>query len=356
MNINKITIRLAQPADQQEWDAFVQQHADASPYHLFAWKEAVEKSYGHTCYYMMAEQKETLVGLLPMVHIHMLFGVNELVALPYCDVGNCLCKDVAVQDGLVRHALELGRSLRVSKLCLRGDLSQTDFLRANFVPMQTGKVRMLLDLPPTSDELLAGFKSKLRSQIHKAEKNDVVFRWGKLEDLQDIYQVFSNNMHSLGSPVHSRKWLQSILTSYKDAVRAGLATHDDTVIGMGIILAAGQTVAIPWASTLREYNRLNPNMFLYWNFLKFSADSGYKMFDFGRTSQESGTFKFKQQWGAKPKPLMWHMASQKGTAALDRSKPIHAGSNREKISEIWRKIPLPVANMLGPRIRKYISL
>lgn len=347
-----LTIRIADQSDQTSWDDYVVAHPEATPYHLFAWREAIEESYNHSCYYLIAEQSGRIAGLLPLVHLHLPFVVNELTALPFCDVGNCLCADPAVQDSLIEYALKVGEKLKTRKICLRGELPNTDFFRTRFAPVQTGKIRMLFDLPSSGDELFAGFKSKLRSQIRKAEKNGVVFRWGSLMDLDGIFRVFSKNMHSLGSPVHSKRWLQSILTAFKESAKVGLAIYEDQVVGMGIILFCGQTVAIPWASTLNEFNRLNPNMLLYWNFLRYSADNGYSRFDFGRSSEGEGTYKFKEQWGAKPKPLMWYV--QSGTI-YDVEKQA-ASSERERIADIWRKTPFAIANMLGPRIRKYISL
>ena len=173
---------------------------------------------------------------------------------------------------------------------------------------------MILDLPASSDELFKGFKSKLRSQVRKAGKNGVKFSWGNVEDIDSAYIVFSKNMHELGSPVHGKSFIKAIATHYGARAKLDLAEFQGKTIGMGIILLSGKGVSIPWASTLREYNRLGPNMMLYWNFLKYSADNGYTYFDFGRSSEGEGTYKFKKQWGANPKPLVWY-------ESIDKRKP-----------------------------------
>ena len=354
MDHQEITVFQAKNSDRKIWDDFVLTRPDASPYHLFAWKLAIEASYGHSCYYLSAEKKGQLVGILPLVHIRFLNIVNELTALPYCDVGNCVCDADEVQDALLAEALSVQKSLNCKKLNIRGTLRETQLQSDGFIRERTGKVRMLLSLPASSDELFSSFKSKLRSQVRKAKKNGISFRWAELTDSDTIYSVFSKNMHSLGSPVHSKAWLENILIHYKNRAKVGLVEFDGKTVGMGIILLGGQSVSIPWASTLRKFNRLGPNMLLYWNFLKFSADNGYKMFDFGRSTEGEGTYKFKKQWKAKPVPLGWYESINKRKTKNDPSAA--DTDNREKASEIWKKLPLGMANMVGPYLRKYISL
>ena len=353
MSQPQIVIRHAEQKDQQRWDAYVLSHPDASPYHLFAWKLAVEESYGHRCHYLYAEIKDNLVGVLPLVHIHFFGIVDELTALPYCDVGGCICDYDAVQEALLDKALSMQRKLNCKKLQLRGPLRETEPKRAAFHTEERGKVRMLLELPSSAELLFASFKSKLRSQVRKAEKNGVSFRWSGLEDMDMIYSIFSRNMHDLGSPVHAKSWLRSVLEYYNKRAKVGLAEFEGKAVGMGVILMGDRCVSIPWASTLREYNRLGPNMLLYWNFLKFSADDGFKIFDFGRSTEGEGTYRFKKQWGAQPEPLPWYIRSEtsnSGSAEQQRS------NKRDMIAGIWGKMPLSVANVIGPALRKYISL
>ena len=178
-----------------------------------------------------------------------------------------------------------------------------------FHPEKTYKVRMFLNLPDSSEALMKSFKSKLRSQIRKAEKNGLTFAWGNYEDLDDYYAVFSENMRDLGSPVHSQKWFDAILHNFGANARLGKVTFQGVTVGSCIILTTRNKVAIPWASTLRQYNNLAPNMLLYWNVLKYSCDIGFKMFDFGRSSVGEGTYKFKTQWGAQAIPLTWYSMS-----------------------------------------------
>lgn len=355
MSNTQYTVRLAASPDQQKWDTYVASHSAASPYHLFAWKQAIEEAYGHKSYYLLAEKDGEVAGVLPIVHFRLPLLLNEFNSLPFCDVGNILGDNEEVSNLLFNKCLKLCSEKRIKKIHLRGKISESAGKITAFTPEHHNKVRMFLDLPESSEALMKGFKSKLRSQIRKAEKNGLIFSWGSNADIDGYYAVFSENMRDLGSPVHSKGWFQSIFKYYADNARMGIVSYKEEIVGGCILLSAGETIAIPWASTLRKYNRLAPNMLLYWNVLKYSTDAGFARFDFGRSSEGEGTYKFKKQWGAEPTPLVWYNYTASSRPA-EKSGNRSGANSKEKIALMWSKIPTPVANFLGPKIRKYISL
>lgn len=348
-----ITIRSASDKDREQWDRYVEQHADASPYHLYAWKQAVEQAYGFSGNYFVAERDSRLAGVLPLIRMGVPLGSKQLVALPYCDMGGILSDDKHVSEALLHQAIAFAGEEKISSVEFRAHMDDKllETVRQPFRKIEE-KVSMLLDLPDSADALWAGFKSKLRSQVRKAEKNGLSFAFSR--NVDDFYTVFSRNMRDLGSPVHSRKWIEAVLYFYGNKAQMGLVYADKLPVGAGIILTCGQRVSIPWASTLREYNRLNPNMLLYWNFLRYSADNGFGRFDFGRSTPGEGTFRFKSQWGAKPIPLAWTIF----TMGQDKNGyPASEGkSKREFAAAAWSRLPLTAANFFGPKLRKFISL
>ncbi len=351
-----ITIEITQAAaaDHAEWDSFVLSHPGGSPYHLVAWGQAIRQAYGHELCLLMARKGGRLAGILPLVHLKLPFLVNELVALPYCDVGNCLTADNEVEKKLLVAAQRFSRPLKARYMQIRGQLNCVMNSDIPFTQLKLDKVRMLLELPESSEILLQTLKSKVRSQVRKAEKNGVNFRWAGADGVAPFYSVFCENMRDLGSPVHSKKLFSAIMKQFGERARIGLAEYEGTCIGAGLILSTNEQTAVPWASTLRQYNHLAPNMLLYWNFLKYAADNGKKAFDFGRSTEGEGTFRFKKQWGAKPTPLPWYATDIGVQVPTDVSRTSLV--RREKLAEIWRKIPLPIANFIGPQLRKYINL
>ncbi len=349
-----ISIRTASLKDQSAWDDYLDKHQDAPPYCSFAWRKAVEQAYGHKAHYLIAEDHEKICGVLPLFVFHIPFFGNTLVSLPYCDAGGVYGDSEEVCRRLIETAYSKVEKGKAGKLEIRSPniLETLEESSKWSVSVNTGKVRMLLQLPSNSEELWSSFKSKLRSQVRKAEKNGLVFRWANERDIPAFYEVFNRNMHALGSPVHSRSWIEAVFTSYEDNARIGLVFKDEQPAGCGLILCTKNMVSIPWASTLREFNRLSPNMLLYWNFLKFAADSGRDVFDFGRSTPGEGTYRFKKQWGAEPHALYWYVLS---TAPVGCASSGH-GNKRVILENVWRRLPVSVVNVLGPLVRKYISL
>ncbi len=348
MNIRKATY-----SDQKEWDKFVCRHSKSVPYQLFGWIVAIENTYKFKNVSLIAEENGQVIGIFPIILFKIPFSRPSLVALPFCDVGGLLTTNKKAEAGLLAAALDTANKHDASVVELRGDVG-IDTLGNCGYPQQTthNKVRMMLDLPGSSDELWNGFKSKLRSQIRKAEKNGLRFEIAN-HKVAEFYSIFSVNMRDLGSPVHAKQWVEEVVKQFGDNACLGLVYHEDKAIGAGIILRVGNKISIPWASTLREYNHLSPNMLLYWGFLQYSADHSCDAFDFGRSTPGEGTYRFKAQWGAMPKDLPWHSIYLQGSPKTDS---LGVSKNRQQVEALWQKLPLSIANYIGPHIRKYISL
>lgn len=345
-------IRLAEKKDQQAWDEYVLAHPLSGPYHLFAWRSAVEKAYHHASRYLMAlDDAGRIEGVLPLILVKPPFLQAYLVSLPFCDYGGPLTRGRDAAGLLVGRAAELAKASR-SKLeirCKAPDEALQSF--AGVSPM-SHKVRMRLELPEGSALLWESFRSKLRSQIRRPQKDGMDFRLGASELVDDFYRVFSQNMRELGSPVHAKSWIAAVMEAYAGRAHIGIVTKDSVPVAGGIVIDHRDTVTIPWASALSAYSKSSPNMLLYWGFLQHAADNGFKAFDFGRSTPGEGTYLFKQQWGAQPEPLAWYAEGQDDPMA-GVSSP---GKLRQAVETIWSKLPSAVTDTLGPRIRGFITL
>ncbi|MEN8258770.1 MAG: FemAB family XrtA/PEP-CTERM system-associated protein [Thermodesulfobacteriota bacterium] len=345
-----VEVKKINPSGQPAWDSYVQGHAGCGVYLSSAWQEAVEKGYGHPTFYLAAYQGQSIVGVLPLALIKMPWRRGNLVSLPFCDYGGLLADSTEVASTLLGQALQLADELQAG-LEIRMRQPAPVVERAGRFSQVSGKCRMVLNLPGDASQLWAGFKSKLRSQINRARKAGLVGRMGHADLLSDFYQVFTQNMRDLGSPVHSEKWLRSIVAAYGNRAKVGVVYQDSFPVAAGITLAHGNSMTIPWASAVREFNKLSPNMLLYWTFLEDAADSRFTSFDFGRSTPDEGTYAFKKQWGAQPVPLYWY---RKGEHVLAKQKEKRGGC-RMVVEKIWKYLPLPVANYCGPHLRKYID-
>lgn len=376
-----IEIKTLHATDINAWDTYVSSHPDATLYHLAGWKDVIEKTYGHKTYYLMAlrptpravspsseiqptTHNEQLapakpVGILPLVHLkHFLFG-NSLISVPFLDYGGILADDQEVENALLEEAIKIGKKVGIDFIELRNiellqSLNPESYGESNLnLEIRTHKVRMILELPGSSDELMKSFKSKLKSQIRRPLKEGLTAAIGGVDLLDDFYKVFSINMRDLGSPVHSKKLIQNVLEVFFAKARIVVIYKDKLPVACSIIIGFRDTLENPWASSLREFSRLAPNMLLYWTMLGYACDNGFNKFDFGRSTPDEGTYKFKEQWGARPESLHWQYISVNG-------RPIDAAtndkSNFDNAVHYWKKLPVVVTNFVGPLIRQHIGL
>ena len=347
-------IRLATDSDISVWDTYVLKHPEGVAYQMFAWRDAVRKAYGFKAKYLLAENVNGLCGILPLIDFRIPFVGTTFISLPYCDAGGVLADNEGVARMLVDHARSL--AARQGAGCQIRSVEQLPYSGIN----RTDKVRMLLDLPNNAEQMLAGLDAKVRNQVRKPVRDGLTVKLGTQELVDDFYQVFAENMRDLGSPVHSRQWIEAVVAAYGERCRVAVVrTPDNIPVAAGVVLIHPDTMSIPWASSLRRYNRLNPNMLLYWIFLSLAIDSGCRRFDFGRSTPGEGTYRFKEQWGAAPRQLFWYDFAGNGQAAVASSDHDHSADNRsvrQRVAELWSRIPLAGATWAGPRIRKYIPL
>jgi len=345
------TVKTAESPDKRRWDDYVISKVYAGPYHLFAWKEAVETAYGHHAIYLIAEDSSGHVqGVLPLVLVKPPFMRATLVSLPFCDYGGILAEDDEAKDVLLQTAVELSRKHK-AQLELRLKTPEAMVQSLPSLSVTSHKVRMVLDLPGNSENLWGIFKSKLRSQIKRPQNDGLEFVLGSFDLVDDFYKVFSVNMHDLGSPVHSRTWIKAVINSFADKTHIGIVYTGRRPIAGGIILECNNSVSLPWASALNEYSRSSPNMLLYWGFLRYASDNGFRHFDLGRSTPGEGTYRFKEQWGALPEPLFWY-----GEGLSNPSDHDVAGKIRPMIEKTWARIPQKVTDTLGPMVRRFITL
>jgi FemAB-related protein (PEP-CTERM system-associated) len=331
-------------ADQPEWDGYVQAHPRAELYHDYRWRSLIESVFGHEAHYLMALDSTGVRGILPLVRLKSrLFG-DFLVSQPYLNYGGVVADTAEVRTALLEAAADHARSLGIQHMELRHrDEPCLDWAE------RTDKVAMLLDLPQSEEELWRRFPAKLKSQIRRPEKDGATVRQGGRELLADFYSVFSRNMRDLGTPVYPQKFFAAIAEAFPAALKVFVVDLAGKPVAAGLVLAHRDTLEIPWASSLRQANKSGVNMLLYWSVLREAVARGLKRFDFGRSTKDSGTYRFKQQWGAKPTQLRWHywLASGRSMPSLTPNNPKY----RTAIA-LWRRLPLPIANFVGPRIVK----
>ena len=326
-----------------DWDEYVFKK-QASIYHDSRWPKLIKKVFGHESYYLMAVENEKVVGIFPLVQLKSLLFGNFLISMPYFNYGGAVADTQEIMISLISSAHELSDELGCSHIEMRFDSEQ-----AIELPKRTDKITMLLDLPDDPEELWQNLGSKIRAQVKRPIREGVEFLTGGQELLDDFYYVFSTNMRDLGTPVYSRQFFGEMLSTFNENIFIAIVRLNGEAVGAGFLIGNNGKLEIPWASTLRKVNRLGVNMFLYWNILKTAMEKDYKVFDFGRSSKDAGTLKFKKQWGGYEKQFYWYYDLPAGEA-LPGLNP----KNKKFIAAIsvWKNLPVKVSNLIGPQIVK----
>jgi serine/alanine adding enzyme len=144
-----------------------------------------------------------------------------------------------------------------------------------------------------------------------------------------------------------------VLEVFPDRVRIFVVRAKAVPLAAAVVIGFKDSLWNPWASSLREFASLSPNMLLYWAMLEYGCEHGFRWFDFGRSTCGEGTYRFKEQWGARPFPLHWYTFSTKPRPG---GRMTAEGISVRTAAEYWRRLPVPLTRVLGPKIRKYISL
>jgi FemAB-related protein (PEP-CTERM system-associated) len=286
-----------------------------------------------------------ILGVLPLVRLKSrLFG-DFLVSMPYFNYGGPLAVDGATETRLLEAAVKRCEALGVEHMEIRETQTREAW------PQRTEKVNMILPLPRDYAELDAGLGTKVRAQTKRAERENVRVQIGGVELLDAFYRVFAINMRDLGTPVYSRAFFRALLECDAFYTRLIVVELDGRPVATAFLASHGDMLEIPWASTLKQANAVSMNMFLYRHVLSHAIDHGYEFFDFGRSSRDSSTYRFKQQWGAQPVQNYWHYWLA-GGGELPQLNP-----NNPKFRLLiatWRRLPVLLTRVIGPHVVKHL--
>jgi len=352
---------------QESWNAYLATHANGSLYAMAQWGDLVREVYGHRGIRLAVVERrhgaDEIVGVLPLVDMRSRIFGHRLVSMPYVDMAGVVADSPEIERALVARALELGREAGASSVEVRQAGALSAFTQAesmgagemgHTLTVTRDKARMVLALPASSEALWASFKSKLRNQISRGVKEGLTVRVGGDELVAAFYTVFAENMRDLGSPVHSKKLFYRVMQTFPNQARVVLVEKEGVPVSAAVVCAFEKTLQNPWASTRRRFNRLSPNMLLYWSMLEYACHEGHTSFDFGRSTPGEGTYRFKKQWGSDPYPLYWYRFTP-GVA------PAWQGRDGErdrfgKVMACWKKLPVSLTRIIGPMVRGQISL
>lgn len=348
MTIAVAPARLDSPSEAGRIEAYLDGRDGATPFHRPGWVQAIEQATGHRTHYLAATDADGAIrGLLPLHHIRSrLFG-NALVSSGFAVGGGILADDETVASQLAEVAWVLASKLGATSLELRGGMmpqaAQWHLDRETYA----GFVR---PLPVDDEDILPSIPRKQRAEIRRALGLGMEVRIGiDAIDRVQHYRVYAESVRNLGTPVFPKRLFDAMLANFGDDADILTVLHQGQPVASVLNLYHNGVVMPYWGGGTKEARGLRANDLMYFALMRHAVGRGCASFDFGRSKAGTGAFAFKKNWGFTPEPLPY--AVRTADNAAPRSINPLDPKYRFKIA-IWQRLPLAVANRIGPMIAR----
>ncbi len=342
-----LACRLLDPAGEAAWDAFVAAHPHGTFFHRAAWRGVIERAFGHRTHYLMAERDGAVVGVLPLGHVSsMLFG-NTLISVPFCVYGGPLAVEAEAFAALTEAAAALLPGSRASALEFRflalppeGWLDPAAWVTRNDLYVTFRKAIVADD-----DANLKAIPRKQRAMVRKGIERGLTATVDR--NVDGLHPIYAESVRNLGTPVFSRRYFRLLAEAFGADMDVLTVRDGETPVASVMNFHWRDEVLPYYGGGTRAARACHANDFMYWAVMRHAAARGARLFDYGRSKVGTGAFAFKKNWGFEPAPLRYCVRLAPG-AAVPEVNPLNP--KFRLFIAAWKRLPLPVANLLGPRI------
>ncbi|WP_116364737.1 FemAB family XrtA/PEP-CTERM system-associated protein [Parahaliea mediterranea] len=336
-----LQVRQATAADAARWNAFVLDHAAATFCHRFEWAPVLEQAFGHRPRPLLAEQDGEVVGILPLAEVKSrLFG-HSLSSLPFCVYGGVVATNAQADHALRQAACDLAEQLQVDALELRSTRAGNSGW-----PSKDLYYTFRRELSRDHDSNLKAIPNRQRAMIRKGIGAGLSSE--QTTSTKRLYRVYAESVRNLGTPVFARRYLDVLRQTFGDDCRMLMIREGgEDVAGVLSFYHRGEVLPYYGGSVARARDIKGCNHFMYWELMRRSVDEGVLGFDFGRSKIDTGPFSFKKNWGFEPQPLPYEYHLVRA-AAMPNLSP--ANPRYRLLINTWRRLPLPIANRIGPLV------
>ncbi len=337
-----ITVHELDNASQVAWDLFVERCPEATFFHRAGWKDVIEKTFDHKTYFLYAERHGEIEGVLPLGHVKSrLFG-NALISSPFCVYGGVAAASSTARHALENKAVELAENLGVDYLeCRNTDLRCTDWLSKDLYV--TFRKKLSTDV----DENLKAIPRKQRAMVRKGINNGLK---SQLDDsVERFYEAYAQSVHALGTPVFSKQYFETLQEVFGNVCDILVVTKNGNLIS-GVMNFYFRDEVLPYyGGGTAAARALKGNDFMYWELMRRSCERGIRVFDYGRSKNDSGSYSFKKNWGFEPKPLNYEYKLIKSKTMPDLSPK---NPKFQLFIKAWQKMPYGMTKRIGPYIAR----
>jgi len=341
-------LRLLQPGDAQRWDAFVESCPEATFFHRAGWQRVIETSYGHRTWFYYAERDGDIIGVLPLAEVRSrLFG-HMLCSLPFCVRGGIATSDDTARAMLDAAAEVLARERQVGYLENRCDTARH----------QGDAAWHRRDLYATFRKAIADDDETNLQAIPRKQR--AVIRHGMASGLaaetdpqvERFFALYAASVHRLGTPVFPRRYFRLLKDVFGDACEIRTIVQHHQAVASLMSFYWRDEVLPYYFGALPAARACGASDYAYWSLMQAAVARGCGIFDFGRSKLGTGAYDYKKNWGFAPTPLQYEYKLI-NAAALPDNNPLNPKYRR--FIAMWKKLPLPVANFLGPYLARSLG-
>lgn len=339
------TVKSLQRDRYHLWDQYVRNHAEGTFFHLSGWKEVLECGLGHQSYFFYVEKDEQVCGVLPLGHVKSRLFSDALISIPFGVYGGILSDNESVFKLLQQAAEQLALELNVDYLELR-----------NMQPKQQGwptkdlYVTFRKTLEPEPEQNMLAIPRKQRAMVRKGINAGLQ---GEIDvDIERFYPVYAESVRNLGTPVFPKKYFQMLFEVFNDDCEVLTVTKDAQAISVVMSFYFRDEVLPYYGGGTDAARKYKANDFKYWELMRRSCEKGIRIFDYGRSKLNTGSYSFKKNWGFVPEPLhyQFYLVKSKQLPDINPLNPKY-----QYFINAWKRLPLPVANVVGPFIAKNLG-
>jgi FemAB-related protein (PEP-CTERM system-associated) len=339
-----VTIRSLDDAGAAAWDAFVLAHPDGTFFHRAAWAGIIRAAFGHTTHYVVAEQDGAITGVLPLARVKTLLFGDTLISVPFCVYGGPLAADPESAAALARHAGVLLKQTGASAIEFR----HRDDVTCDAAEWQARSdlyVTFRKPIEADNEKNMKAIPRKQRAMVRKGIQNGLTSVANR--DAVLLHGIYAESVHNLGTPVFSRRYFMLLAEVFGEDCDVVTVLDGDTAIASVMNFYFRDEVLPYYGGGTAAARQRAANDFMYWEVMRRAADRGGKLFDFGRSKIGTGSHDFKKNWGFTPENLCYRYKLAPGASIPDHN-PLNP-KYRLFIAG-WKRLPLPIANAIGPSI------
>jgi FemAB-related protein (PEP-CTERM system-associated) len=341
-----LLVRAFDESDQAAWDNFVLNHPYGSPFHLIAWKESIEQTFGYRPMYLIATIEDRVAGVLPLFLVKNLLTGKRLISSPFAVYGGILADSDEARIALLRRAQALGDQLGVQDIELRNAWEG----QSSGLPRITRYVTFTQEIGPDEAAVLNGIPRKTRAAVRKSLKEGLssgrtFSTWKTFEDL------YSRNLGRLGTPCFPTQHFATLLEKFRGMADIREVISNGTVVAAVLTFYFRDRVLPYYGASDPKFNAIAPNNFMYYDLMRWGGQNGYRIFDFGRSKKVKGSYDFKAHWGMMERELPYEIYLIKG-----KKLPNYSPANpvfRLPIL-LWQRLPFALAKALGPHLIRFV--